>query len=374
MKKVGIFGWNGKKNVGDDAMTSVIVQKLVNEIKADTFFLWGHEADFAEYIKDANIQIKGFWNYNFFSRIKIFGRWYLKEFCSKRFVKDNQLLIFGGGSIFHKKSLSQRYLRIIKLAKKSNRLVQIAAISVSVGPFENQEDEVWAIKALSKFDFISVRDTRSLKLLKENKLSTKVVESPDVALLFPPFLKMKIVDKKYQRKYFGVSLRFGFLDDSLANKIAKSCEEIFRTYPTYRLKIINFSAFIHEPDSNCTAKLIGSILECYQNRIDVIEYSPNVDEMYRHVLSCDFMICMRLHAAVISYATKTPFLIIPYRSKCLDFGRDIARLNDDYFLFDSDQTEKVVSKVKFISKNEKHPHFDEWGTVIEKAYQNFDFL
>jgi hypothetical protein len=52
-------------------------------------------------------------------------------------------------------------------------------------------------------------------------------------------------------------------------------------------------------------------------------YSPYAADMVRAIAGCDFVVAMRLHAAIFSYALRVPFAMIDYHAKCRDFCRDV---------------------------------------------------
>ena len=138
MKVVGLVGWNGKFNIGDDAMTSVILRYLTQHEFADCFHFLASKNNLAIYLdEEKKTEIRGL---PFFSLlheipvIRFFARHYIFPYL---FAYNKDLVLFGGGSIIHSARLSKTILRMIKWIRKKNPNALIGAIGVSVGPFND---------------------------------------------------------------------------------------------------------------------------------------------------------------------------------------------------------------------------------------------
>ncbi|GKU31644.1 polysaccharide pyruvyl transferase family protein [Clostridium folliculivorans] len=105
-----------------------------------------------------------------------FADWYLKknkrerDIIIEKEIIDSDLLIIGGGNmIFDVDKFSRSakgFGKIIDVANKNNK--KVFAISIGIGPFVTKEQELQAVFALNKCDFITFRDKKSLEIYRKH--------------------------------------------------------------------------------------------------------------------------------------------------------------------------------------------------------------
>src|SRR6478672_12742793 len=172
MRQIGIIGWNGNFNVGDDAMTSVIVKYFVQSGVGNRFHFFSDQNSLANYTSEDKItEIKGIPLYGFFRKIPFIRSFVIHYIFPLLFSGNKKILLFGGGSFIHRSKLSILYLRIIRYVRKKNPDVLIGAIGISIGPFKNEKEEKAAKACLEQMNFLSVRDQRSYGLANEMGLN-----------------------------------------------------------------------------------------------------------------------------------------------------------------------------------------------------------
>lgn len=373
--KIGLVGWNGKRNVGDDAMTAAIINYCRTHNPKSEFVLTGDDKELAIYTENLQDEksIIGFKNYNFFIRKKGIRRIYNKYLFPHFFAnKKLDLILIGGGSIIQSAGNSKRLFRIIDLAKKKNPALKVGALGISVGPFKNEISKIEAKKILNRLEFLVVRDQRSFDLIDNFDLKCTYSIAPDLALTLSKIRAVEF-DKKANQKSVGVSLRIGHFSKVKLGIIKNVLNYLMAKHHVEKIKIFNFCDLKGQQDQVCTNRMIKALSPEYKSKIEIINFSYDPLDFYHQINNCSLMLCMRLHASIISYAVKTPFLIMPYHQKCIDFGKQIAGLNDDSFLYDEDDENAIYKKVDQIV-NEEIPQFGIWETVVEDANNQFKFL
>ena len=344
IREVGLVGWNGMSNVGDDAMTSVIIRAGVQQSSLKKIKIWGDQKTLPTFDVPAHIEIEGLRHYNQFIQLKGFRKWLLPAAYIGRFTSNLDLLLIGGGSLFHSTQSSILFRKIIQSARTQNHKLKVGALGVSIGPFMTSRDREATKACLEQLEFISVRDQSSLVLLEQMKVNVPSRLAPDLALAFSTEPRSK--KKQTKDLKIGLSLRSGAVDEGLLIRIRDFILLIGETKATIELVLFCFSGLTKEADQVENEKLVKLLKKNSIVKLIIVPYTNNTDRFYQDVGTCDVMLCMRLHASIISYAMNVPFLIIPYHRKCLDFGELVFGASmDDYILFQDESPEDW--KLKF---------------------------
>src|SRR5438477_328685 len=164
-------------------------------------------------------------------------------------------------------------------------------------------------------DFFVVRDYRSYKLVKEMNLKNSFASAADLALLLPQLSCESFSKNENFGNYIGLSLRFGYVNGEKNIWLSKLVQEILNSNPQYKLKLFNFCALKGQDDMEENIRFINSLPVSLQKRILIVSYSKNPLHFYKEIYSCDVMLCMRLHASIISYAVNTKFIVLSYHQK-----------------------------------------------------------
>src|SRR6266542_2636637 len=374
MRKIGIVGWNGYYNVGDDAMTSVIVKYLVQSHIGNRFHFFSDTKSLAKYnSKDEPVEIKGIPLYRIFKKIPWIRSIAIHYIFPIFFASNKDILLFGGGSFIHRAKLSFLYLRIIRNIRKKNPDVLIGAVGISVGPFKNQNEEKAAKACLEQMHFIAVRDKRSYQLVKEMGLNNHIKCAPDLALLLPALHNNSFCEKGNEGNYIGLSLRYGHVRDEKIVWLSSLIQKMAEKYPFYKLKIFTFCAFVSENDMNENRRLIASLSENLHDRIIIINYSRDPFDFYEEIYSCDLMLCMRLHAAIISYAVNTKFTMISYHQKCLDFAKEVG-LPAEYILKENVAVDKTLEILEQLLQQEEFIFSKPRNEIMDSVKEHFYFI
>lgn len=373
--KIGLIGWNGKLNVGDDAMTSVIISYLKSKNPNAEFSILGEEKYLAKYtdLPEEKNWISGFPFINFLTNTRGLGRLTRQYLFPLIFASNKDAIILGGGSIIHREGNSLRLIKLLTEIRNKNPKVKIGAVGVSLGPFENDRQITLAQKILNLLDFTVVRDDRSFELLKKFDTKFEPIKAPDLAFLLPVVRKMNLDRKTSGQKTLGLSLRIGYVTPEVIKMMTAAAANAVQNEGFSKIKIFNFCELKGQKDSVPTERLINAFSPELREKTEIVDFNFDPVVFYEELASCDFTVCMRLHASILSYCVRTPFAIVPYRPKCSDFGKQVAHLTDDYFFSEKDSVEEIARKTVFIL-DEKNNQFHRLDKVKELAKINLKNL
>ncbi len=278
-RQIGYIGGQGGGNLGDEAIYQAATQ-LLSPIKM------------VEYGGATQERILG--------HLNLSGKDFFQNIC------------LGGGTLINSGWLNQ-----VKQAARQN--VPMWSLGTGVGSCGfNQPKSVniseW-IPILKSFQRISVRGPISQTRLESLGIGgVEIVGDP--ALIFT------------SRKYSGTK-KIGTVAVNFAAPSQENSEQAWRKDSVESLKYLKKQGWsilpvaMHETD----VRIIEDVIkEAGYPRISVPVYT-SVDQFLQSVAQCDFIIAVRLHAAILSCCTSVPPILISYRDKCNDFMGSM-NLND----------------------------------------------
>lgn len=331
-KNILLSGYLGFDNFGDEAILGVLVEKMY-ELKANIKVLSKNPTKTSRLY---NVESE-----NSFALPKVIS-------C----IKNCDILISGGGSLLQDvtsiKSLLY-YLWVINTALFFRKKVIIFA--QGIGPINNGIGRFLTKNTLKKCNLITVRDEKSLFLLRGWGLD------PD--LVCDPLFDISLVSSMPSGK-IGVQLRsFKTLKEKLLIKLA---EHVNKNFGDKEIEIYSFQDSL---DLN-VCKHFETMLKSLNPLIKTtLIYNQTSKEILDKISKLDYMIAMRFHANLIAlkYGIKT--LAICYDEKVeklaieaqIPFVSMMADEDYDYFF----NQLKNLDKHKLIEySNSKH--FD-WSKI-----------
>lgn len=288
-KKVVISGYYGADNFGDETILETLIQRL-KKFNADITVFSTNPTKTAATHKVKSV--------NSFSIGKVIGT-----------ILHSDILISGGGSLLQdvtsKKSLFY-YLFVIFVAQFFKKDVIIFA--QGVGPISSKFGETLTKKLLKKCKWISVRDDKSLFLLRGWGLKPELV--------CDPLYNLEITGSHPENRV-GVQLRsFKTLSEklliTLANRIAIDFYD----------KEIEIYSFQDSIDLDTCKHFESLLLSVNPNLKTNVIYGKTPKEIIKLMASLEYMIAMRFHAILIAlkYGIKT--LAINYDYKVENIAND----------------------------------------------------
>ena len=248
-----------------------------------------------------------------------------------RGVRNTDLLAMGGGSVINGRGSFREPLMLS--AQRRGRL-QLAAIGVSVGPFDDAVTQESAKAFISQLSYLAVRDRRSYELAVEMGLGERVHRGRDLAgllpMLLPPSERPRL-PAPGERLRIGVapcrySPRPGYPTPEAKALQDTLIEELKSLNSRYRLQVEIFSLNGHSLHGDM------ELAQSWQEAL-AAQGVPARQIRYLHcdpittaqaIGECDVFISTRLHGAIVAYMLGVPFMIVEYHPKCADFADDIA--------------------------------------------------
>lgn len=266
-KRVVISGYYGFGNFGDEAILSVLISRLKKMGLEIVVLSSNPRKTSMEY---------------FVNSIKSFDFHQVSGL-----LKQSDILISGGGSLLQDvtslKSLLY-YLWVIFTALRYKKKVIIFA--QGIGAINNKIAQFFTAKILKKCAYVSVRDKKSLDLLKSWGIN--------VELLCDPIFSLNLSGGS-ERGILGVQLRdFATLNDNLLNKLAR---QIVKDFWDKKIEIFSFQDAI---DLN-VCKRFEKILKSLNPKIKTeVVHGLSNEEIISKISKLEYMIAMRFHALIVA--------------------------------------------------------------------------
>ena len=248
----------------------------------------------------------------------------------RRAIRTADVLVMGGGSVINSR---ESFRKPLMLSAQRRGKLQLAAIGVSIGPFDDSASEASAAAFLEHFAYIAVRDRRSHALAERMGLAAKTHDGRDLAGLLPllapsPPAAPATADRP---------LRIGIAPCNYATGhayptpdpqalLATSTEALARLAASHRLQVDVFSLNEHpvHGDRAMAQALQRRLLERGIDARTVRYRGRTPFSLAQEISGCDAFISARLHGAIVAYLQDVAFTIIDYHPKCADFAEDIG--------------------------------------------------
>lgn len=281
-KHIAVSGYYGFDNFGDEAILNV----LTKELKKNNFYVTVFSKNPQK--TGFNLGVNSVYTFNIKSIIKI--------------LKNCDVLISGGGSLLQDstslKSLLY-YVFIILCAEFFKKDVIIFA--QGIGPIKNVFGKFLTKIALKKCEYITVRDEKSLFLLRSWKLDPELVSDPVWNIETNTYTPLGRIGIQL-RSWKGLTHKFLF---NLANKVVEQFSDkeiyIYSFQDALDLDICkHFEAQLKLLKPNIKTKLINAI---------------SIDATIESFANLDYLIGMRYHACLLALKYGIPTLALSYDIK-----------------------------------------------------------
>ncbi|MDD3238398.1 MAG: polysaccharide pyruvyl transferase CsaB [Candidatus Gastranaerophilales bacterium] len=330
-KKIVISGYYGFDNFGDEGILGILVKNLKNmdiENLEITVLSSNPEKTAKRY------DVKSVKNFNVPKVIDT--------------LKDSDVLISGGGSLLQDatsvKSLAY-YLWVIFMALFYKKKVIIFA--QGIGPINNPIARFITKTLLKKVSYASVRDEKSLYLLRGWGINPELVNDP--------MWSLELLEKEPKNR-IGIQLRdWKTLSDEFINSLARKVNENFKGYEIY------LYSFQDSQDYEVCTKFKNFLSLLDQETKPVIIYQRTNQEMIDSFMNLDYLIAMRYHACILALKYGIPTLPVSYDEKVEKLAKE---LEIPYIsLPDGDNLKNAVEGLKMfdcekVKKKIEEKHFD----------------
>ena len=282
-KRFVLSGYFGFKNFGDEAILSVVVQKLkeynhrITVISSDPKYTTGK-----------------------FKHIRSVYTFKILDVIAA--ISKSDCLISGGGSLLQDstslKSLLY-YLFVIFVALILRK--QVIIFAQGIGPISNPFGQFLTKNILKYCDYVSVRDIKSFELLNNWGIKSE--------LLCDPVFSTKIEDMT-KTSTVGIQLRNSKgMNEDFIDRLAQKVSQQFSD------KDIEIYSFQNEIDLDVCQRF-QKALSLLNPDIKTIIYKDLTDnEIIQKISKNEFLIAMRFHAIIIGLLAECKILAIDYDIK-----------------------------------------------------------
>jgi len=281
-KKVLLSGYYGYDNFGDEAILSVIIDRL-NRFGAEITVL-------------SNSPLKTSKSYG----VKAVKNFDLLMLIAA--ISSTDVLISGGGSLLQDitsfKSLLY-YSFVIWLACVFKKPVIIFA--QGIGPLRRKLAKKIVFNLLARCELVTVRDIKSKKYLKRVGINAKLVSDPVFSVELPLNEKEGTV---------GVQLRaFKSIDDAFLFSLA---QQIVTRFSDRKIELYVFQETIDYEICKKFEKMLKTINP--RMMTEIVKNTSQTDVIIR-ISRLEYMIAMRFHAVLVAIKTGVKTLAINYDAK-----------------------------------------------------------
>lgn len=252
----------------------------------------------------------------------------LLSFASAALGAD--VLVMGGGSVI---TARESFRKPMMEAARRHRGLQLAAVGVSIGPFQHRAQEEAAASLLERFDYVSVRDRRSFEWTRRMGLSAHIHAGCDLAVLMPTLAPLRPAAPRLPQDPLRIGVAPCHYRHDGAYRApdpaqwSRAFVEVVSRWSRQRPIVVDVFSLNEHPqhgdaalaDNLCTALQAGRV------QARVLNYrQPDPLAMVQAIARCDAMVSARLHGAIVAWLCGVPFAIVDYHRKCRDFADDIG--------------------------------------------------
>ena len=282
MKNIVISGYYGFDNFGDETVLKILTEHLKDE---NVTVISSNPAKTVLKYKVNSIKT--------FDFIKIID-----------FIKHSDVFISGGGSLLQDVTSFRSllyYIFMIKIALFFKKKVVIFA--QGIGPLNNPVSRFLVKTTLKKCEIVTVRDEKSLFLLRGWGISK-------ADLVCDPLFDLPCSHIESDRNKVGVQLReFKTLSDEFLADLAK---HIIKAFPNKSIELFSFQ---DELDLSVCEKF-EKILKQYKPDINCRIYkSMEYQDYVLHFGKLEYMIAMRFHACILALKCGIKTMAVSYDEK-----------------------------------------------------------
>jgi len=391
MKTITIINAYGEKNIGDAAIQESALNFLNKMIDSkDRFFLLS--VDSYRYKKNPQFQAKIIQRqlpYGYaiqssskplsrihklyrFTKITIFSLSYtFFPSINKKMIQKNSLYEYiqaiidadivigmGGGYLTSRYVMSDNFgllltLLPVYIAKKYHK--KIIFFPLTFGPFANTTHTKITHKILANTT-VFFREKFSLEKVKKmnsKKYFVDAMYTPDLALFLDSPSSKK---SKKEDNYYVITAREWLIKGQQDQYEKELSTFIKKTWNEKKLRAIFIPMAYNaiEDDDRRVANRISKKLN--NKHIFTIMYPNNPNEVQKILQRAKFAICTRMHSAILSFTTETPFVTIAYSPKTnyflKDFGLSEWNINIEDF-----NAELLDDKIEKLTMRKNQDHF-----------------
>ena len=341
--RVVLSGYYGFHNVGDEAILQAIIQALRAEKSDIKITVLSNDPDFTKktYGVDA------------------VNRWKLGQVFKAISAADG--VISGGGSLLQDKTGMKSvpyYTGIMMIAHFLRKPFYVYA--QGIGPLDQSVSQKLVRYALSKANFVSVRDQESFDLLRKIGLGGEIelVPDPVMGMEYKEGLNQAWLEKVglAGKPFITVAIR-NWTSPGFTEFKEKIVEVLDRCAGEGGLEVV-FLPMHGEHDDAFSREISGLM----KNPASIFPYDARIEEKVSLIGDSSLLIGMRLHALIFAAIAHTPMIGISYDPKIDSFINQV----DQPLIGHVDDNWTAVALYELIG-NQMNQHSEEVEKLKAKA-------
>jgi polysaccharide pyruvyl transferase CsaB len=285
-------------------------------------------------------------------------------------------LIVGGGDLI-RDDLGWRtfFFTVEKLILAIILKKKVYLVNSGIGEPRTYYGQVILKWVLRRCQRIFVRDLRSLDICKSFGIQQNVMFAPDIVLSLPGLLEQHtraFADAPAMNRYIAVCLRqdanafqrYGMTEERIRT-LAASLDALIRHHG---LDVV-FIPFQDNPengkgDNQMHEKVAEAML--HSDRVRVCPWTDDFTKVAHYIANAQFVIAMRLHAAVLAVAYGRPSVLLPCDVKIREFG-DLMKI---YLRLEApmlDNPSFVIAQLERAWIDSQNPETKNYGQYCRKS-------
>lgn len=319
MKKIIFFkGYYGFKNIGDDIF--VLVAEYVTEKYLESMGLFiGNDLP-----KTPGESIK--------LSLGQRGICRLAEIISC--FSANRIIVFGGSTISNIGGIKKLYTWIDRFRVLSKKT---STIGTSITVSREVHEQKRTIGFLRKLQMVAVRDRRSEMELMEKGVETVFSFDPAIIIsdIFPELLQIE-----REKDVLGVCMCINN-SESASDTIERTIDFLKCVVKDCDIKRVVVFRFFDSFEDKCLCEEIMQRCKTVVENVSFVDYTRDINKFCQEFVKCNMIFGSKLHAGIIAYSFKIPFMLDEYHKKCTDF---LDTINHKYCY---ERTNRELSAARF---------------------------
>jgi polysaccharide pyruvyl transferase CsaB len=250
-----------------------------------------------------------------------------------RAIAQRDALIVGGGDLIRDDLgwrtffyTMEKFIVAILLRKK------VYVVNMGIGQLSTWYGRALLKWVLGRCDRIIVRDARSENVCRQMGVSAQTALVPDIALSLPDLLRSRgaVSAETPGRPYVVVCLRHNpnvfpsyEMTEGRIRTLARSLDDLIERRGVDVVFIpLHANSASGRGDALLHERVAAAML--HSARIHLHAWTADLDEVCSWIRAAQFVVAMRLHAAVLALSCGRPSVLMPYDRKVREFGELMA--------------------------------------------------
>ncbi len=296
--RVLISGYYGYNNAGDDALLAAILSNIKEKCPSAQFTVLSNQPS-------QTIEL--------YSQYAVDSIYRFNIFALNESLANINLLISGGGSLIQDGTSTRSmlyYLWVILAAKRKG--VPVMLYANGIGPVNIPKNRRRAAKVLNNVDYITLRESDSVRELKEmgvNRPPIELTADPVFGLVPSENATKPVLDGlKSNERYFSCAVRpWKHMEADAPRKIAEFCDYAADKYKLRPIFIL-MQGVKDLPSAN-------SVTELMKVKPVIVTLKGDAGELLSILKGAEFAISMRLHTLIYAARAGVPLIALSYDPK-----------------------------------------------------------